>query len=69
MDLNDLEKLSKVYGVHPAALLLAPEDGPKFDAMRKAPNIAEQMGPDAAKEWLSLGERLVPKPPGEPAND
>jgi hypothetical protein len=28
MDLKDLEKLAEFYGVHPAALLLAPDEGP-----------------------------------------
>lgn len=69
VDLNDLDKLATFYGVHPAALLLAPEEGPRFDAMRQASNMAEQMGPDAAKDWLALGQRLLPKPPLDPAND
>lgn len=67
--LDDLEKLAKVYGVHPAALLLAPEDGPRFEAMRKASSIAERLGPEAAQDWLSLGERLTPPEPSDPAND
>lgn len=62
MDLSDLEKLAKFYGVHPAALLLAPEEGPKFEAMRRASQIAERMGPDAAEDWLRMGERVAPGP-------
>jgi len=69
VDLNDLEKLAGFYGVHPAALLLAPEEGPRFEAMRQASSIAERMGPEAAQEWLALGQRLTPLKPDEPAND
>jgi transcriptional regulator with XRE-family HTH domain len=63
VDLQSLAKLAKVYGIHPAALLLAPEDGPKFEAMRRASNLAERMGPDAAADWLRMGEHLVPPAP------
>lgn len=62
VDLEDLEKLASFYGIHPATLLLAPEDGPKFEAMRRASELAERMGPDAAEDWLRMGERLAPKP-------
>lgn len=63
--LDDLEKLAKLYGIHPAALLLAPEEGPKFEAMRRASHLAEQMGPSTAEDWLRMGERIVPKTPDE----
>jgi len=69
MKLTDLEKLASFYGVHPAALLLAPDEGPRFEAMRQASSIAERMGPDAAQEWLALGERLTAPKPDAPAND
>lgn len=65
MDMEDLEKLAVFYGVHPAALLLAPEEGPKFEAMRRASSLAERMGPEAAEDWLRMGERLTPKAPSE----
>jgi len=65
MDLPALAKLAAAYGVHPAALLLAPEDGPKFDAMRRASELAERMGPEAAEDWLRMGERITPDRPGE----
>lgn len=60
LDLEDLEKLAKVYGVHPAALLMAPEDGPKADAMRRASDLARRMPEDASEEWLKVGERMAP---------
>ncbi len=62
LDIGDLEKLASFYGVHPAVLLLAPEDGPKFEAMRRASQLAERMGPEAAEDWLRMGERLAPPP-------
>lgn len=65
MDLKDLEKLAEFYGVHPAALLLAPEEGPKFEVMRKASGLAEQMGPEAAADWIRMGERIAPSKPDE----
>ena len=61
MSMEDLERLAAFYGVHPAALLLAPEEGPRFEAMRRASGLAERMGPDAAEDWLRMGERLAPK--------
>lgn len=62
MRLSDLEKLASFYGVHPAVLLLAPEDTPKFEAMRRASQLAERMGPEDAQDWLRMGERLAPTP-------
>jgi len=63
LDLEDLEALAKTYNVHPSALLLAPADGPRADAMRRASEVARRMEPEAAMEWLRIGERLAPKPP------
>ncbi len=60
LDLEDLQKLASFHGVHPAVLLLAPEEGPRFEAMRRASQLAERMGPDVAEDWLRMGERLVP---------
>ncbi len=62
LDIADLEKLATFYGVHPATLLLAPEDGPKFEAMRRASQLAERMGPEVAEDWLRMGEHLAPPP-------
>lgn len=59
LDLSSLAKLASAYALHPAALLLAPEEGPKFDAMRRASELAGRMGPDAVRDWLRLGERIV----------
>lgn len=62
LKMTDLERLAAFYGVHPATLLLAPEDGPKFEAMRRASQLAERMGPEAAEDWLRMGERIAPSP-------
>lgn len=60
LDLEDLEKLAKVYGVHPASLLLAPDLGPQAEAMRKASELARRMEPEAVAEWLAVGSRMAP---------
>ena len=60
VDLNDLAKLADAYGVHPAALLFAPDDaGPKVKRMQEASTLAEQMPDDAAADWLAMGRRIV----------
>ena len=62
VDLADLNKLADVYGVHPAALLLAPSDAvPIVDDMREAGSLAKGMDETARAEWLALGRRLVGK--------
>lgn len=61
--LDELQKLADHYGVSPAALLMAPEDSPKAERMRKAAAIAEALPDDAADDWLRTGERI------KPAND
>jgi transcriptional regulator with XRE-family HTH domain len=62
VDLNDLEKLANFYRVHPASLLIAPENAAKVDAMRRAATIAEQLEPEVATDWIRMGERLKPPP-------
>ncbi|WP_397540424.1 helix-turn-helix domain-containing protein [Roseomonas mucosa] len=61
LDLEDLEKLAKIYGVHPSALLMAPEQGQLASDMRRAAEVARKLAPDAAAEWISVGERMAPK--------
>jgi transcriptional regulator with XRE-family HTH domain len=59
VDLADLTKLAGVYGVHPSALLLHPQEAnPALEAMREASDIARSMDPDAAAAWLELGRKL-----------
>lgn len=64
LKLCDLQKLAEVYGVHVSALLMAPDDHPKAERMRKAATLAENMTEDAASDWLRMGERLQPTRPG-----
>lgn len=53
---DDLVKLAAFYGVHPAALMMAPEDaGPKIA-------LAEKLDDARAQQWLELGETLADKP-------
>lgn len=59
VDLDDLKKLADAYGVEPAALLFAPPGGPKFEAMKEASNLIENMSPERAKAWLELGRTIV----------
>lgn len=64
MGTDDLVKLAAFYGVHPAALMMAPEDaGPKIDRMIKASGIAERLDDDKAEQWLGLGATLAGDPP------
>ncbi|MFT9360716.1 helix-turn-helix domain-containing protein [Acetobacter okinawensis] len=63
VDLDDLKKLADAYGVDPAALLFAPPGGPKFEAMKEASNLIEDMSPEHAKAWLELGKAIVSKKP------
>lgn len=64
VDLADLVKLAAVYGVHPAALLLAPEEaGPTLSNMQEAGALVKDMDADAAAEWLAVGRRMTGRPP------
>ena len=57
---EDLVKLAAAYGVHPAALLMAPEvAGPKIKRMIEASGLAEQMDTGKAEQWIELGRTLA----------
>ncbi len=58
VDLDELEKLAEAYGVHPIALLMAPEDGPRADLVRRAAEIARTRPEGAAQDWLRSGEHI-----------
>jgi transcriptional regulator with XRE-family HTH domain len=58
--LEELEKIAEAYGVHPSALLMAPEDGPRADLMRRAAEIARTRPESAAQDWVRSGEHLPP---------
>ncbi|MBX9697896.1 MAG: helix-turn-helix domain-containing protein [Acetobacteraceae bacterium] len=57
---EDLVRLAAVYGVHPAALLMAPEEAsPKVARMIRASGLAERLGDQPAEQWLAIGETLA----------
>lgn len=63
--LEELENLAKVYGISVAALLSAPEDGPRVEMARKAAQIALTRPIEAAAAWLASGEHI----PAESASE
>jgi transcriptional regulator with XRE-family HTH domain len=58
--LDELEKLAEIYGCSPLALLMAPDDGPRAEAIREAADIARTRDPEALRNWLSMGKHLPP---------
>jgi transcriptional regulator with XRE-family HTH domain len=58
--LYELEKLAEIYGCSPLALLMAPDDGPRADAIREAADIARTRDAEALRNWLSMGKHLPP---------
>jgi transcriptional regulator with XRE-family HTH domain len=58
MNMMDLQELARVYGVHPSALLLPPEDSPRADLKLAAGETIEDMDVEAALQWLQLGRKL-----------
>lgn len=61
---EDLVRLAAVYGVHPAALLMAPKEaGPRVARMIEASGLAERLDDDKADQWLALGRTLGGDPP------
>ena len=60
MDLEDLVRLAAAYGVHPAALLIAPDEANEtVSRMQDACTLAERMPPEVADEWLAMGRRVA----------
>jgi transcriptional regulator with XRE-family HTH domain len=58
--LDELERLAEIYGCSPLALLMAPDDGPRADAIREAADIARTRDEGALRNWLSMGQHLPP---------
>lgn len=58
VDLDDIAKLADAYGVHPAALLFAPDDQTQFETMRDVLNLVADMPPAVRETWLRLGQQL-----------
>jgi transcriptional regulator with XRE-family HTH domain len=66
MDLDDLRKLADFYEVHPAALLMTPnEAASKIPVMQQAASIAQGMPDDVAASWLTMGRFATPEPKNE----
>jgi hypothetical protein len=62
MDLDDLRRLAQFYQVHPAALLMTPQEAnPTIVRMQRAASLAEKMDPEAAETWLKMGEMASPR--------
>ena len=59
VDLYDLAKLAKVYGVTPAALLYAPEGSPELAALQETSAIVRKMKPKRLRTWLDTGHALA----------
>ncbi|WP_131829580.1 helix-turn-helix domain-containing protein [Teichococcus deserti] len=63
MSLDDLQKLATFYGVHPAALLMAPQNAaPVVARMQTAASIAAGLDDEAAEAWLTMGRRASDRP-------
>lgn len=58
MNMVDLQELARVYGVHPSALLLPPEDSSRADLKLAASEIVQDMDAESALQWLQLGRKL-----------
>lgn len=59
LDLEDIENLAKVYRVHPAALLMSPAEGERFETMRLASHVASRLDSETVSEWIRLGQKLA----------
>lgn len=58
VDLDDIKRIADAYGVHPAALLFAPQDQAGFEAMRDVFEMAANMTEESRKAWLAIGHQL-----------
>ncbi len=65
MTLADLAMLAGFYGVHPAAMLLAPGNGREAAGrMRAVLAVAASLSADDAAAWLGIGSRICGRPDG-----
>lgn len=62
VDTRDIERLGKLYGVHPSALFYHPEDVGAAKRLGRAHDVLQRMPPDKADHWLTLGEAFAPEP-------
>jgi transcriptional regulator with XRE-family HTH domain len=62
MDMEDLRKLALTYGVHPAALLMDPDEANgQISRMQRAAGLASAMNETQADRWLAVGESMTDK--------
>lgn len=59
VDLDDIKKLADAYGVHPAALLFAPDDKNGYEAVRSVMEVAASMSAESREAWLAIGRQLT----------
>jgi transcriptional regulator with XRE-family HTH domain len=61
LSIANLKKLAALYGVHPAALLLNPNEAEgKITRMQAAAGVAGELNDEDAEMWLSIGRRMLP---------
>jgi transcriptional regulator with XRE-family HTH domain len=68
VDMDDVAKLAKAFGVTPVALFFAPTDLDLARRIGRAMDILAKTDPSAADAWLQIGDRL-PAPVEEPKLD
>jgi transcriptional regulator with XRE-family HTH domain len=60
VDLDDIKRIADAYGVHPAALLFAPDDQAGFESLRELLSVATAMTEESRSAWLAIGRQLAP---------
>lgn len=59
LDLGDLERLAKLYGVDAVALLMAPGEAQMVEGLTRAKAILNSVAGPVGQRWLANGEDLV----------
>lgn len=59
MDLTDLKRLSEIYKVDPAALLLSPSDHDLARRLSVALDVLRDATPEIADRWLQVGADMA----------
>jgi transcriptional regulator with XRE-family HTH domain len=68
VDMDDVAKLAKAFGVHPVALFFSPSDLELARRISEAMTLLAGMDKTAADAWLRLGASLPPQT-ADPALD
>lgn len=64
VDLEDLERLAKLYGVDPVALFMSPDDVELAAQLTAAKRILQQSSAQDRTRWLDIGASVArPKEP------